>query len=168
MVPVFVWLYRAGDQTAALAVFAAAAATDGIDGFLARALKQETRLGGYLDPAADKLLALSALILLVSAGRLSGWLLAIVLLRDFSVATGALLLAVQGIPVPASPSRIGKYSTAILAVVVVLALAEGVAYHGERLVPYVAVLSILAAECVLVSNAQYFHQWLSLMRRRPA
>lgn len=168
LVPVFVWLYVAGNAAGALTVFIAASVTDGLDGLLARALHQETRLGGFLDPAADKLLALAAMVLLVAAHLLPGWLLALVVFRDAGIVFGSLLLASQGLPMHATPSRIGKYSTFVLGGAIVLALTEGVVYDGRSLAPYVVALSLLAAECVAVSTAQYFTQWLHLLRRRPA
>ncbi len=165
LVPVFVVLYRTGNHTAALAVFAAAAITDGLDGMLARALHQESRLGSILDPTADKLLTLAALILLVSSGQIPGWLLVIVLLRDGGLVGGTLLLYFQGTRVPVVPSRFGKYATFLLVSTVALALAKEM-LHARLLAPYVFAFSVIAAECVMISGGQYFAQWLSLMRRR--
>ncbi len=64
LAPVFLLLYVEGDRLRALAAFAAAAATDVLDGLVARALRQHTRLGAFLDPIADKLLAACALVAL--------------------------------------------------------------------------------------------------------
>ncbi len=61
-------LYVHGDRVRALAAFAAAAATDVLDGLVARALRQHTRLGAFLDPIADKFLAACALFALAPAG----------------------------------------------------------------------------------------------------
>src|SRR5262249_5506825 len=74
-VPVFVVLLLEGMPGAALAVFVGAMITDWLDGIAARVLKQFTPLGAILDPIADKLLGVSALVLLCLTGRLPIWML---------------------------------------------------------------------------------------------
>ena len=68
-----------GERLAAGVIFAIAAATDLLDGYLARRMKEETVLGKVLDPIADKMLTITALIVLVAMGTLSGWSLAAVI-----------------------------------------------------------------------------------------
>lgn len=165
LAPVFLVLYVEGDRLRALAAFAAAAATDLLDGLVARALHQHTRIGALLDPAADKLLAACALVALAATGRLPTWLPVLVISRDLAQVAGAILLRGTHHPVPVAPTRIGKYATVALAVTVVLALAGDLgADPGGTTGPFVVVLALLAAECVAISFVQYFLFFLRAAR----
>lgn len=81
-VGVFGWLILAGHDLAAVILLAASGATDWLDGFLARRLKQRTELGAKLDPVADRLYILMAIIALSVRGIMPWWLLVILLARD--------------------------------------------------------------------------------------
>jgi cardiolipin synthase len=168
LAPVFLALYVGGDRVRALAAFAAAAATDVLDGLVARALRQPTRLGAFLDPIADKFLAACALIALAATGRLPVWLPVLVVTRDLAQLLAAAVLRTTHHAVPVAPTRIGKYATFALAVTVVLALAGDFgAYPGGDLGPFVIAFALLGAECVLLSFAQYaLFFWRAL--RSPA
>ena len=122
LVPVFVAMHLTGAPLWALGCFALAALSDGIDGFLARLLNQRSKLGGILDPIADKVLILAALCTLVIEHRLPAWLLGLILVRDGWMFVGALMVRWKHLEVPTAPSRIGKYATFTLIVLVVLSL----------------------------------------------
>jgi len=157
LAPIFLVLYVGGDRLRALAAFAAAAGTDVLDGLVARALHQHTRLGAFLDPIADKFLAACALFALAAAGRLPLWLPLLVVTRDVTLLAGAALLRTTRHAIPVAATRIGKYATFFLAATVVLALAGDFgAYPRSEVTPYVAAMGLLAAECVALSFAQYF------------
>ncbi len=157
LAPVFLALYVEGDRLRALAAFAAAAATDVLDGLVARALGQHTRLGAFLDPIADKFLAACALFALAATGRLPWWLPVLVVTRDLAQLVGAAILRTLHQTVPVAPTRIGKYATVALAGTVVVALAGDFgAYPGGEEAPFVVALALLSAECVAVSWVQYF------------
>ncbi len=162
-VPFFVWAYFDRRRALALGIFAGAAFTDGLDGFAARVLKQKTRLGGIIDPIADKLLTLAAMTTLVVDDRLPFWLLGLVLLRDACIASAVTVLRASGRPVPAAPSRLGKYSTFTLAVTTALAVARE-AFASRALDGYVVAFSLLAAQCVIATIVQYFIRWKRLMQ----
>lgn len=169
LAPVFLVLYVRGEPTRALAAFTAAAATDVLDGLVARALDQRTRLGEFLDPIADKLLAASALVALAATGRLPWWLPVIVVTRDLAQLAGAALLGTIHRTVPVAPTRIGKYATVAVAATVVVALAgEFGAYTRTEASPWIAALALLAGECVAISFAQYFLFFVRAIRARPA
>jgi cardiolipin synthase (CMP-forming) len=156
LAPVFLVLYVQGDHVRALAAFAAAAATDVLDGLVARALRQPTRLGAFLDPIADKFLAACALIALAATGRLPVWLPALVVTRDAAQLLGAAVLRTTHHTVPVAPTRIGKYATVALAATVVLALAGDFGpYPGGDFGPFVIVFALIAAECLVISFVQY-------------
>jgi cardiolipin synthase len=154
LAPVFLVLYVGGDRLRALAAFAAAASTDLLDGLVARVLRQQTRLGAFLDPIADKLLAACALVALAATGRLPAWLPVLVVSRDLAQLAGAAVLRTTHHPVPVAPTRIGKYATLALALTVVLALADE--YGADpQLGPFVIAFALIAAQCVALSFAQY-------------
>ncbi|GEJ58256.1 CDP-alcohol phosphatidyltransferase family protein [Anaeromyxobacter diazotrophicus] len=157
LAPVFLVLYARGDTVRALAAFAAAAATDVLDGLAARVLRQHSRLGAFLDPIADKFLAACALFALWQRGRLPLWLPLLVISRDAAQLAGAAALRWLRREIPVAPTRIGKYATFGIAATVVLSLAaEFLAWPPRQVAPVVAALGLVAAECVTVSWFQYF------------
>lgn len=155
LAPVFLVLYVEGDRLRALGAFAAAAATDVLDGLVARALRQHTRLGALLDPIADKFLAACALFALAATGRLPWWLPVLVVTRDLAQLAGAAFLRTTHHRVPIAPTRIGKYATVALASTVGVALAADLVYPGRDLSGFVVAFGLLCAECVAISFAQY-------------
>jgi cardiolipin synthase len=157
LAPTFLVLYVQGDRVRALAAFAAAAATDVLDGLAARALHQRTRLGAFLDPIADKLLAACALFALAASRRLPLWLPLLVVVRDVFQLLGAAVLRRHHHRIPVAPTRIGKYATFGLAATVLVALAgEFGAVPAAPAASYVAAFGLLAAGCLVVSWVQYF------------
>lgn len=169
LAPVFLVLYVRGEALRALAAFAAAAATDLLDGLVARALHQHTRLGEFLDPIADKFLAACALVALAATGRLPVWLPVLVVARDAAQLVGAAILRGTHHRVPVAPTRIGKYATFALAATVVVALGSDYgAWTGAEGAPWVAALGLLAAECVALSFGQYFLFFVRALRGAPA
>lgn len=81
-IPVFVWLIIAGQYLAAVIILAVSAITDWFDGYLARRLRQRTKLGAQLDPITDRLYILSTIIAFMVRGIFPWWFVAIVLARD--------------------------------------------------------------------------------------
>jgi cardiolipin synthase (CMP-forming) len=167
LAPVFLALYARGDTVRALAAFAAAASTDILDGLAARVLQQHSRLGAVLDPIADKFLATCALFALWARGRLPLWLPLLVISRDVAQLLGAAALRTIHRALPVAPTRIGKYATFALAIVVVLSLAwEFLGWPPAEVAPYVAAMGLVAAECVAVSWVQYFLFFVRSVRAR--
>jgi len=168
LAPVFLVLYARGDTVRALAAFAAAAATDILDGLAARVLAQHSRLGAFLDPIADKFLAACALFALWERGRLPLWLPIFVVSRDVAQLIGAAGLRTIRRTIPVAPTRIGKYATFSLAATVVLSLAwELLDRPLAEVAPYVAALGLISAECIAISFVQYFLFFVRSARRVP-
>jgi len=96
---------------AAIFIFIAAAASDGIDGYIARRYNQMTRLGALLDPIADKLLMSAAFISLVEMDpkHVPAWMVVIIIGREFAVSGLRSIAAQQGVTIAASP--LGKTKT---------------------------------------------------------
>lgn len=158
LIPVFVALHLLGRPGWALLTFVIAGLSDGIDGLLARLLDQRSKLGGILDPIADKLLVLSAYVTLTIEQRLPIWLLALILFRDGWMVIGFIMVRMKNLDVPTQPSRIGKYATFSLVVLVVLALWDQ-STTNDVLHAYTAVWGFIAAQCVVISTLQYFARY---------
>jgi len=133
-------------STVAAAVFAVAALTDGLDGYIARSRRAITTFGKVMDPIADKLLIAGALITLVSLHRVAAWVAMVIIAREFAVSGLRVAAGQQGVVIPASP--LGKLKT----VVQVAAIFAVIATDAEwaRALLYVAVV------VTLVSGADYF------------
>jgi len=169
LAPVFLVLYARGDTVRALAAFAAAAATDVLDGLSARVLGQYSRLGAFLDPIADKFLAACALFALWERGRLPLWLPLFVISRDLAQLAGAAALRTIHRAIPIAPTRIGKYATFFLATTVVVSLAwELLDWPATEVAPCVAALGLVTAEFIAISFIQYFLFFVRSARMPPA
>ena len=92
-------------------LFCIAAASDGIDGFLAKRFGWQTDLGGLLDPMADKLLLATVFVMLALLGSVPVWLTAAVILRDCIIVLGAVAYRIVLGRVVARPSRVSKLNT---------------------------------------------------------
>jgi len=125
LVPVFLIAVLYRYFPLALVVFIVAGATDALDGFLARRLSLETRLGIYLDPLADKLLTTVSFISLAGVGLLPAWLAVVVVTKDLYVSIGVGICHFSGLPLRVAPTSWGKGSTFLQIVTVGLALVSG-------------------------------------------
>ncbi len=131
-----------------LAVFIVAGLTDFVDGRLARRADHTTRFGAYMDPLADKILVLGSGLALVSTGRLSVWLLLILLFRELAV-TGLRSVLPAGSTMAAS--RIAKWKTTVQMV------AIGASAVLAGLLP--DVLWAGAVALTLWSGGEYFYRY---------
>lgn len=95
MIPVFMVLLLLKHSWIALAIFIVASCTDFVDGYIARHYNQVSDFGKFLDPLADKLLVVAAMLIFVQWNRMPAWMVMVVLTREFAV-TGLRLVAVQG------------------------------------------------------------------------
>jgi cardiolipin synthase len=109
-VPIAVALSR-HQPVATLWLFGIAAASDAVDGFLAKRFGWQTELGGVLDPAADKLMLATVFIMLAVLGSVPVWLTAAVIARDCIIVAGAVAYRLLLGPVAARPSRVSKLNT---------------------------------------------------------
>jgi len=96
---------------ATLWMFGGAAASDALDGFLARRFGWQTALGGMLDPVADKLLLVTVFVMLAVLGSVPVWLSASVIARDCIIVLGAAAYRILIGPVKARPSLVSKLNT---------------------------------------------------------
>jgi cardiolipin synthase len=158
LIPVFGFLWWKGHHVGALIVFACAALSDWLDGFLARLLDQKSRLGQFLDPAADKFMILVCFLVAAALHAVPLWLAILVIGRDVVLASGGALFALvlRGRYPSAKwkPSRIGKYATFAQVFTIFFALAEEMS-GAAWLKPYVAALAVGCAALTAVSGTQY-------------
>lgn len=151
-------LVLSGRPLAALGVAAVAGATDGLDGFLARRFGWQSRLGGILDPLADKLLLDAGFVTLAMVGALPAWLAVLVVGRDLVILAGALAWHLLIGPFNAVPSRLSKLATAaqLSLVLVVLMVAAGLL---PSLAGRLQWLTAAVALLTLASGLHYVFAW---------
>jgi len=106
----------------ALTIFVVAGITDGLDGLLARLLKQKTVLGQYLDPIADKLLLSTMFLMLASMGKIRWWVTVLVFSRDIIILIVCTVLYAIGVMKTFRPSWWGKANTVAQIVTVPLVM----------------------------------------------
>lgn len=157
LVPVLILLLQNQVYTAALAVFVIAGITDGVDGFIAKRFDCVTRLGSILDPLADKLLLLSAFVMLTIAGVFPFWLLIIAGFRDLVIVCGVVVLTILYDKAEMKPIWSSKLNTflQILLVGVVLVQKAGILEFGWT----IQVLIWLVAITTVLSGMQYVYEW---------
>src|SRR4051794_13893095 len=133
----------------AAAVFALAALTDGLDGYIARSRKDITTFGKVMDPIADKLLIAAALITLVGLHRVAAWVAMVIIAREFAVSGLRVAAGQQGVVIPASP--LGKLKTIVQVGAIFAVIATG--DHGAR---WAQALLYVSVAVTVVSGADYF------------
>ena len=138
-----------GGSLLAAAVFVVAAATDGLDGYIARSRQSITNFGKVMDPVADKLLIAAALLTLVSLDRVAAWVAMIVIAREFAVSGLRIAAGQQGVVIPASV--LGKVKTAVQSAAVLALIAV-----NDPDVVWVQALVYAMVLTTIVSGADYF------------
>lgn len=119
LIPIFILVFVHPTPLRSLlaaGVFIIAAVTDLLDGYLARRWQQVTNLGKLLDPLADKLLILSALVMLVDLQRIPGWIAIVIIGRELAVTGLRAIAASEGIIIAADAAGKFKVLLQILAV----------------------------------------------------
>jgi CDP-diacylglycerol--glycerol-3-phosphate 3-phosphatidyltransferase len=157
LMPLFVllalWQFPGHDIWAAL-IFVVAAASDALDGRMARRLNQVTTLGKFLDPLADKLLVCSAYIALLELGRLQAWMVIVIVCREFIVSGVRILAADAGVVIAASIW--GKLKTTLQAISIVMLLLALLAIWPQPLFYTLTQIVLwLALLATVISGADY-------------
>jgi CDP-diacylglycerol---glycerol-3-phosphate 3-phosphatidyltransferase len=144
----------------AASVFAAASLTDAIDGYLARSREQVTTFGKLMDPVADKLLIIAALVVLVSQDRVPAWIAMVIIAREFAVTVTRLAATNQGVVI--SANWWGKAKTVVQVAAIFFAIGFDPTPVGVDALLYVAVA------ITLVSGLDYFFGLRRLLREAEA
>ena len=160
MIPVFVifaLIQAQWAQYVALLIYILACLTDMMDGKIARAHNLVTNFGKFADPIADKLLVMSALVILVDSGRMPAWVCIVMLAREFII-SGFRLVAAGGGKVIAA-GKLGKLKTVfqMSATIALLLLVpvSGAPLLGHFGVVLANVLMYIAVALTIVSGAEY-------------
>ena len=138
----------------ALAVFLAAAATDLLDGWLARRWGQVTTVGTLLDPIADKLLVSAALVSLVDIHRVAAWIVILIIGREFAVSGLRSIAAAAGYTIKASELGKTKMAAQVAAISLVIA---GIRWPELNTVGAMAMWAVMLFG--IVSAADYFRKF---------
>ncbi len=171
MTPLVLTLFLADMFVVAFWVFAAAALTDAADGWIAKFFNAQTRLGAFIDPMADKILAVSAYLILGIGDHVPQWVVVLVISRDVLIVIGMLVTWIAYDRIWVAPLAIGKITTFAqfsflglvffhLAFMVERALASALIDYGAYII---GVLTF-------VSMAAYFLQWfarIAIYEKRP-
>ncbi|MGO1383924.1 MAG: CDP-alcohol phosphatidyltransferase family protein [Arachnia sp.] len=165
-VGVFGWLILEGQDVAAVILLAASGATDWLDGFLARRLKQRTALGAKLDPVADRLYILMAIIALTVRGMMPWWLLVILVARDVMLVL--LMPSLRRSGILALPvNLVGKAATMCLLLALPLILLAATPMVELSFVGWIGwPLAVLGVILYWWAGGIYLHQTISLSRMR--
>ena len=122
-------LYRQIQPWLAAAVFGVLAATDGVDGYLARSRNEVTTFGKFLDPLADKLLVTAALLALIELGVLPAWIAMVIISREFIVSGLRMVASAEGTVIAAS--SYGKLKTVLqIAAILLFIVKDSAAITG--------------------------------------
>jgi CDP-diacylglycerol--glycerol-3-phosphate 3-phosphatidyltransferase len=141
------------DQVSA-AVYATAAATDTLDGQIARRRKQVTDLGKFLDPVADKLLVITVLVILASSNVLAFWVVVVIFAREFIITGLRSVAAQQGVVIGASPWGKSKTLTQNLMIMLLILSRPYPQIHA------VAMASVgLAVTATVLSGLDYLWRY---------
>ncbi len=131
-IPIFLEFLAYHFYWEALLVFAIGGFTDFFDGYVARRMNQQTALGAYLDPVADKLLVITSFVMLGSIGGIPIWLTVVVVARDILIVLGyAIIYVLVDERLQVRPSLIGKWSTTLQLLTLAVALLM---LHDPRLI----------------------------------
>ena len=163
LVPAVVYWLLAEQWQLAFAGFLVAGISDGVDGFVARHFNQRSKLGGYLDPMADKLLLVSVFVVLGFMSELPLWLVIAAVSRDALIVCAVLLSTIMGNPVEMKPLMVSKANTAVQIVLVAVVLAE-LAFTTD-FDPIRPALIILSALLTVASAGAYLVAWSRHMNR---
>ena len=150
-IPVFIVLmYMEGMamSIAALVVYVLGSVSDFVDGYVARKYNMITDFGKFMDPLADKMLVITAMLMFVAQGRMPAWVLALVITREFAV-SGLRLIAVEGGRVIAA-GKSGKIKTAST----MIGLCVWMAFPGSLLIGWLVTAVIVLT--TVISGVEYF------------
>jgi cardiolipin synthase len=151
------WGVVTGRYELALVLFFIAGFTDGLDGFLAKRFNWQSRLGGMLDPVADKLLLVTGFVTLWLAGYVPDWLLAAVVARDLVIVLGASLYHLLIGAFEAEPSAISKFNSMLQLGYVILTLSKLV--FGVPAPSMIAALGWCVLATTVISGLDYVLRW---------
>lgn len=163
VIPVVYLLFQREFELALL-VFAFAGISDGVDGFLARYYGWQSRVGGILDPLADKVLLVASFLVLGALGLIPAWLVAVAIGRDLLIVGGAVYYNYLVEPLEAEPSPVSKLNTLLQILLVVMTIADAGPLPMPQLLLKGLIWACLAT--AVFSGVQYVWVWTRKARSR--
>jgi len=145
----------------AFLVFCIAGVTDGLDGFIARVMKQKTRIGAILDPIADKALLVSSYITMAVIGIIPDWLAVIVISRDVIIIFGVMVLLLFHSGVEICPSIISKLTT-LFQLVTIFFVLGGIVFNFNCK-PVITSLYVTTAILTIASGLHYVYKGVKIL-----
>jgi len=166
LVPAIVIFLIQDEYFKALIVFVAAGLTDALDGALARLLNQQSEIGAFLDPLADKILLSTSFIALSIFGLIPSWLTVVVISRDIIILMGIMILSMMSIDYEIKPVFVSKITTALQIGTVFLALLlKSFSFHITNYYDVVTPVSWLTAAFTLLSGIVYIIKGIRILNR---
>lgn len=151
-IPIFIVFLMMGHRYIATIIFIAAALTDMLDGHIARKYDLVTNFGKLMDPLADKLLVMSALVCLVELGQVAGWMVIVILAREFAVTGLRQVAAAEGIVIAAGITGKIKTITQMIAIPLLLLDNWPCRYIG---LPLDQIFLWIAVAMTIISGIEY-------------
>lgn len=152
LIPVFIVVLMLGYYYEAAAIFVIASATDALDGHIARKYNLVTNFGKLMDPLADKLLVVSALVCLVELGDVPGWIVIVILAREFTITALRSVAASEGIVIAAGNS--GKLKTIFQMVAITALLLKNWPFELIG-IPFATIMLWAALVMTIYSGIEY-------------
>jgi cardiolipin synthase (CMP-forming) len=157
LVPLLILLLKDQDYLAALILFFIAGVSDGLDGWIAKRFNFKSRLGSILDPLADKILLVSAYVMLAVLGHVPFWLVLTVGFRDLLIVGGYLVYTSLIGSVHMRPSYLSKFNTLMQITLIVVILVQQAAGWTYPMVTALLIYTVLAT--TLASGLHYLWIW---------
>lgn len=158
-VPFFVYIYLRGWNVAATIIFLLAAVTDAFDGHIARSRGLVTNFGKIMDPLADKILVLAAFTVMVQLGEIAGWMLIVILAREFIVAGLRTVAAADGVVIAAGFT--GKFKTVLQMIAVPLIILDNWPMRAFTATENIPLDRIVLWACIImtiISGIEYLYK----------
>lgn len=158
LIPIFIIMFYIdipNNQIYAGIIFIIAALTDTLDGYLARKNNEVTNLGKFIDPLADKLLVSAALILLVEANTIPGWVVIIIIAREFTITGFRIIAASEGITIAAS--SLGKFKTITQLIAIILLLFNNIVFNKFN-IPMDQIFLYVSLVFTVLSGYEYIYK----------
>lgn len=157
LVPLLVYALLRQQYSLALSVFLVASLSDALDGYLARRMAAQSRLGAILDPIADKLLVVTTVVMLTWQAWIPYWLTLIIVLRDLVIVSGAFAFHRLIGRVDFVPTYLSKINTVVQFMFILLVLLEAAGWPALATLRQPAVMLVLVT--TLSSGLHYVWVW---------
>ncbi len=145
----------------AAAIFIFASLTDTLDGYIARSRNMITNFGKFVDPLADKVLVSAALISLVDLGKVPGWVVVVIIAREFTITGFRVIAASEGVTIAASP--LGKIKTITQLIAIIALLLNNFPFNIINL-PFANIMLYISLFFTIISGVDYIYKNKSALK----